>query len=326
MNHDIQIGAYKLGLLQSVEIEKSVDLLTQTAVIVLPGVVYNQSLDHEAYINVGDSVVVKLGYDGELVTEFEGYVQRIDTDDDILTVNCEDSMYLTRKAISPKVFTKCKVKDVASYCARALSFELNCTIDSDKHYFDKFTISPNDTVYNVLSKLKDATKAQIYITDNKKLNIHPPYAQKGGDVVYDFAVNIEKSNLKYRNVSDRLLMVVVNGVGLDGKKIKATAGKAGGDVDTIEIKYPVTKSALQAIANNQLKYKSYTGYEGTITTWLIPYVEPTWSAKIIDKDYEYKEGTYYVTGVKTTFDESGGVRTIDLGERLAVSAKKASNE
>lgn len=106
MNYYIQIGSYKLGLLQSVEIEKSVDLLTQTAVIVLPGVVYNQSLDHEKYIKAGDSVLVKLGYDGELVTEFEGYVQRIDTDDDSLTINCEDSMYLTRKEIKPKVFTK----------------------------------------------------------------------------------------------------------------------------------------------------------------------------------------------------------------------------
>lgn len=324
MDYYIQIGSYKLGLLQSVEIEKSVDLLTQTAVIVLPGVVYNQSLDHEKYIKAGDSVLVKLGYDGELVTEFEGYVQRIDTDDDSLTVNCEDSMYLTRKAISPKVFTKCKVKDVASYCAQALSFELDCTIDSEKHYFDKFTISPNDTVYNVLSKLKDATKGQIYITDNKKLNIHPPYTQKGGDVVYDFAVNIEESDLKYRNESDRLLLVVANGVGIDGKKIKATAGKAGGDVDTIEVKFPVSKEALQKMADNQRKYKSYTGYEGNIKTWLIPFVEPTWSAKIIDKDYEFKEGTYYVTGVKTSFDDSGGVRTVDLGKRLVISDKTAN--
>lgn len=316
MAYYIQIGNYKLGLLQSVEINKSVDLLAQSAVILLPGVAYNQSLDHEKYIKPGDTVLIQLGYDDELITEFEGYLQRIDTDDDSLTINCEDSIYLTRKEIAPKEFINCKVKDVASYCAKALGFELDCTIESESHYFDKFTISPNDTVFNVLSKLKEATKGQIYITGNNKLNVHPPYSQKGGNVVYDFAINIESSDLKYRNESDRLILVVVNGVGVDGKKIKAMAGKAGGDVDKIEVKFPISKEALQKFAENQLKYKSYTGYEGNITTWLIPYVEPTWSARIIDKDYEYKEGVYYVTAVTTHFSESGGIRTVELGKRL----------
>ncbi|NDV45507.1 hypothetical protein D0T49_00370 [Paludibacter sp. 221] len=318
IGYDIQIGKYRLGLLQSVEINKSVDLLAQTAVIVLPGVGYNQTLDHEQYIKAGDPVTIKFGYDDELVTEFEGYVRRIDTDDDSLTINCEDSIYLTRKAIAPKEFVNCKVRDVAAYCAKTLGFSLDCTIDTEGHYFDKFTISPNDTVFNVLSKLKEATKGQIYITGNNRLNVHPPYIQKGGDVVYNFAINIEVSSLKYRNESDRLLLVVANGVGADGKKIKATAGKAGGDVDKIDVKFPISQKALQQLANNQLKYKSYTGYEGNVTSWLIPYVEPTWSARIVDKDYEYKEGVYYVMAVKTELSESGGVRTVELGRRLAM--------
>ena len=170
--------------------------------------------------------------------------------------------------------------------------------------------------------MKEATKGQIYITGNDTLNVHPPNTEKGGNVVYDFAVNIEESDLKYRNESDRLLLVVANGVGIDGKKIKATAGKAGGDIETIDVKFPISKEALQQMADNQLKYKSYTGYEGSIKTWLIPYVEPTWSAKIIDKNYEYKEGTYYVTAVKTTLDGSGGgVRSVDLGKRLVINDK-----
>lgn len=317
MNYYIELGSYKLGLLQSVEIEKSVDLLTQTAVIVLPAAAYNRSLDREEYIKVGDSVLIKLGYNDQLMTEFEGYIQRIDIDDENLTINCEDSMYLTCKKINPKVFTKCKVKDIASYCAQALDFDLDCTIDIENHYFEKFTISPDDTVYSTLSKLKDATNGQIYITDNKKLNVHSPYSLKKGEVIYDFALNIEESDLKYSSENDHLFMVVVNGVGIDGKQIKVTEGKAGGDVENVEKNIPMSEEALQNVAKNRLDLKSYTGYEGSIKTWLVPFVEPTWSAKIIDKDYNYREGIYYVTGVKTTFDESGGVRTVDIGKRLA---------
>ncbi|WP_418894600.1 hypothetical protein [Limibacterium fermenti] len=66
----------------------------------------------------------------------------------------------------------------------------------------------------------------------------------------------------------------------------------------------------------EIKYLSYTGYEGSITGWLVPYVEPTYSAHIHDAEYEFKTGSYYVVSVTTTFDENGGVRKVELGRKL----------
>ena len=315
MVYDIQIGNYKLGLLQSVEIHKSVDLLADTAVVIVPGVVYNQSLDIEEKVKVGDQVTVKLGYDDNLVTEFEGYLQRIDTDDSSLIFNCEDAIYLTRKNIPAKVFVKCKIKDVAQYCMDYLGFELNCTMDGDTHYFDKFIISPNDTVYNVISKLQESTKANIYM-QGTTLHIHPAYIKKGGNVEYDFSVNIESSDLKYRKSSDRPIEVTVTSIGIDGKSRSVTIGQSGGDKKTFDSKSTMTDEAMRTTAENILKYSSYDGYEGCITGWLIPYVEPTYSAHVHDKEYEYKTGSYYVVSVTTTFDESGGVRKVELGRKL----------
>lgn len=313
MNYYIQIGSYKLGLLQSVEIEKSVDLLTGTAVIVLPGVVYNQSLDHEKYIKVGDKALVKLGYDGELVTEFEGYVQRIDTDDDSLTVNCEDSMYLTRKPVKDKQLNNTTVKQIAEYCLGEIGFKnLDCSYDVT---FQKFVIK-SANAFDVFKKLKDETKAQIYMVGDT-LHIHPPYIEKGGDVVYDFAVNIEDSDLKYRNKDDRKFEVDVEGITLDGKRKKVTVGVTGGEKRSVKITNVMSDAELKKRGEAELRYLTYNGYEGSITAWLIPYVEPTWSAKILDKDYEYKTGTYYVTAVTTTLSgDGGGVRKVELGRKL----------
>ena len=62
MEHDIQVGNYRLGLIDSVKIKKSVETLSDTADIVLPGVYVNRSLNIETKLKVGDEVIIKLGY------------------------------------------------------------------------------------------------------------------------------------------------------------------------------------------------------------------------------------------------------------------------
>ena len=312
MVYDIQIGNYKLGLLQSVEIHKSVDLLADTATIVVPGVVYNQSLDIEDKVKVGDAVKIKLGYDENLITEFEGFLQRIDTDDSSLTFNCEDGIYLTRKPVKDKQFNKVSVKQIVEYCLSEIGMkELNCTYNIT---YEKFVIK-NANAYDVLKKLQDDTKANIYM-NGTELNIHPAYIEKGGNVQYDFAVNIESSDLKYRNKDDRKFEIVVEGIGLDGKKKSVTVGTTGGEKRTVKVFNVMNDEALKQRGIEEMKYLSYDGYEGNITGWLIPVVEPTYSAHIYDREYEYKTGSYYVISVTTTFDESGGVRKVGLGRKL----------
>lgn len=309
---DIQVGKFKLGLMESVEIHKSVDLLADTSVIVLPGVVYNQSMDVEDMVNVGDRVIIKLGYDDDLITEFEGYLQRIDTDDSSLTFNCEDGIYLTRKPVGDKQFNSVTVEDIAKYLiAEVGGLKLNCTYSIQ---YEKFVIK-SANAYDVLKKLQDDTKANIYMKGNE-LNIHPPYIEKGGDVKYDFARNIESSDLKYRNKDDRKFEVQVIGIDLNGKKQTVTVGTTGGEKRTVHVSSPMSLENLKKRGEAEMAYLSFTGYEGSITGWLIPYVEPTYSAEIYDSEYEYKTGSYYVISVTTTFSEDGGVRKVELGRKL----------
>ena len=312
MVYDIQIGNYKLGLLQSVEIHKSGGLLADTAVVSVPGVVYNQSLDIEEKVKVGDPVMVRLGYDDKLVTEFEGYLQRVDTDDNSIIFNLEDNIYLTRKPVKDKQFSKITVKEIVEYCLSEIGMkELNCTYNIT---YEKFIIK-NANAYDVLKKLQDDTKANIYMKGTE-LNIHPAYVEKGGDVYYDFAVNVEKSDLKYRNKDDRRFEIVVEGIGLDGKKKTVMVGTTGGEKRTVKVFNVMDDAALKQRGMEELKYLVYDGYEGSITGWLIPRVEPTYSAHVYDKEYEYKTGSYYVVSVTTTFDENGGTRKVELGRKL----------
>ena len=47
MQYDIKVGEYTLGMLDKVEIHRSVELLADTATITLPAAQYNQALDVE---------------------------------------------------------------------------------------------------------------------------------------------------------------------------------------------------------------------------------------------------------------------------------------
>lgn len=313
IGHNIKVGNYRLGLIESAEVHKSVDLLAQTATIILPGVLYNQALEHEKHIKPGDAVLVEFGYDDELREEFRGWVERIDTDDDSLTINCEDDMYLTRKPVKDKQFGNTSIKAIAKYCLSEIGMsKLECDYDIT---FEKFVIS-SANAFDVFKKLKEETRAQIYMVGDT-MHIHPPYVQKGGDVVYDFAVNIESSDLKYRNKDDRKFEVEVEGIGLDGKRKKVTVGVTGGEKRSIKLTSAMSDAEMKKLGNAELSYLTYDGYEGSITGWLIPYVEPTWTAKIKDADYEYKTGFYYVNAVTTSISESGGVRKVEIGRKLA---------
>jgi hypothetical protein len=313
INWHITIGNYKLLLLESAEVHASVDLLADTATIELPGSNLNKKLDVEAKIKLGDKVLIEMGYNDDLLTEFEGYVERIGTDDGTITLNCEDGIYLTRKPITDKVLKLSTVKDVAQYIASEIG---GFTVECDYNFtYDKFVIS-RATGYDVLKKLQEETKANIYMLGDV-LHIHPAYIEKFGDVTYDFARNIEKSDLTYKRADERKFEIEVEGIMPDSKRVTEIVGTPGGDRRTIKMYGVSDKASLKARGEEELKRLSYDGYEGSITCWLLPVCRPGYSAKIIDVDYPEKEGGYYVVAVTTLISQGGGVRKVQLGKRLS---------
>jgi len=297
---------------ESVEIHKSVDLLSDTCVIKCPGSVYGKALSVEGKVEPGARVVVELGYNDELKTEFEGWLQRMDTDDGSLIFNCEDDLFMLRKPVVDKQFKNAGLKDILQYvvdqtgCGLKVSCKMTIT-------YDKFVISMAQGT-DVLKKIQEETKGNIYIKDGA-LQVHPLYKEKGGEVVYSFQRNIETADLKYRRKEDRRVEVVVEATQPDGTRISERSGTTGGETISME-GGGMSREGMKQKAENEVAIRSYDGYEGSVTGWLIPWVEPTWTAVIKDADYVYKEGGYYVVSVTTTVDEGGGKRKVELGRRV----------
>lgn len=310
----ITIGKFELKMLDSVKIIRSVEKLSDTADIVLPGSCFNKAIEIEQKIKRGDKILIMAGYDGNLVKEFAGWLEAISTDDGSITLRCEDDIFVFRKPVPDKEFVKPSALDVLKYvCGKVGVHKIS---SSYKFSYDKFVIK-GATGYDVLKKIQEECRANIYMQDGT-LHIHPQYKEitNTEPVKYSFQVNIEKSELEYKDARDRVVEVVVEGKGRDGKVIRQTAGSTGGDQVTIKIDGVSDVATLKAVAEEQLKIKSYTGYSGSFTGWLLPYCNAGYKISIKDDDYTIKDGSYYVTEVETSISSSGGSRKVSLGMKL----------
>lgn len=305
---------FRLETLAECEIEKSVDNLTDTATIVLPEAVLNQVLQIEDKIGRGAEVSISLGYNGDLRDEFQGYVQDITTNDSTLKIICEDALFLFRKSVKDVELKPTSLKKIAQLVVDQIdkTFKVNCDFDIS---YEKFVFH-QATGYDVLKKVQEETKANIYFDTQKKvLHIHPPYIEKGGEVKYSMHANIESSSLEYKRAIDKKLEVTIESTDIKGKVKSVTVGTTGGDKLTLKVG-AMSEADMRKVAKAALDKNSFDGYTGTFTGWLVPFVQPTYTAVVEDLDYPYKTGGYYVVNVKTNFSESGGIRTITPGIKV----------
>ena len=310
---DIRIGQYKLGLLDKVNIHTSVDLLSDTAEITLPGTVINKSIDIEKKIKCGDEVSVSLGYDGELQTEFKGYLNTISTDKSKVVLKCEDALFLFRKPLANKEYKNITLKNFlkAVIAELGLSIKIACKYDFT---YDKFVVN-GATAYDILKKVQEETKANIYMKGDA-LQVQPQYVETFGEARYNFAQNIETDNLTYRTTDDQKFEVEVEGLTKKGESVKVVVGTPGGDKRSVKIYGVTDKAVLKKRGEEEVKNLSYDGFEGDFTGWLLPTCSAGYVAELTDDEYPRKNGKYYVTAVTTEVSSVGGSRKIQLGRKI----------
>ena len=314
LDFEVKIGEFYLGMVDSITIHKSVELLADTCEIILPAARLNKALEIEEQIKRGDEVIVSIGYkEVGIKEEFKGYLQRISTDGGSIKLFCEDDLFQFRKDLPNEELKKISLSDLLSKVVKGIgkNYKVNC---SYTWVYDKFVIR-DATGYDVLKKVQEECGADIYLKDGV-LHIHPPGEVVGKERFYDFAVNIEEAELSFKRAEDKKVKVVVKAIMPDGKVKEIEVGSTGGE--KVEVKCHASDTAsMKARGEAEVKRRTFDGYDGSITTWLIPECNPGDTASIHDGDYTYKDGTYFVRSVTTEFSEGGGKRKVELGYRLS---------
>lgn len=321
-----EIGVYTFRVINNIEITRSVDEITDTAVIKMPTkflikegqgkVVYV-----EEAIKKGDKVKIVLGYKDKLErVEFTGYVDRIKCTTPI-EIHCEDATWLLKRKDASFSKSKTTLKAVLESIVSGTDLKLAANIP--EMALVKYLIKDKNGA-QALKQIKDEFKEiyKIYLNDNGELycglqelnNIN----QKAS---YDLNYNIIENKLEFKSGDDRKVKIICEGCTRDNKKITATKGDEGGEEFKFSSKVVTDQQSIDKLAEEYLKIAKYGGYSGDITSFLLPVATPAMAVEIIDKKHPNREGNYFIKKVVTTYGMGGARRTVSIGNKLTTNKK-----
>ncbi len=319
----ITIGDAQFVRAQEVVVEKSSDILEDTAVIKIPATARllqsNKAITVRTaqQFKVGDKVSILLSYKGVFKkVEFQGYVKKINPTQP-LEIECEDATWLLRRKNVNKSWKSTTLKDVLQEIVKGTGVELSA--DVPPITFSPFYIQNSDAAF-ALQKLKDEYGLAVYFQEDGKLYAGLAYTQSTGTVKY--ALNgkyvnvIDANSLKWHTKDDVKIKIKAVSIHQDNTRTEVEFGDKDGALRTIHLYNVKNKSELEKLAKKELERVKFDGYKGDIKTFLIPEAIPGMEAIIEDVNFPERSGVYYVESVKTTFNTSGVRRTVKLGIQL----------
>lgn len=316
---DITIGDNRLTQVTEVKIEKSWRNLDDKAMIKLPRA--SKLLEKE--FKVGDPVTITLAYDGVYTgIEFEGYLKTIKPQIP-LELELEDPTWLFRQTGVEKVWEQSTtVKDIVKYIVAQVNANGDhrpVTLDPeiDEINLRNYRIPPMSAA-EAINKLKEYYGLAAYFTGHK-IYVGKAYRAVGEPVKYDMALNVIKNNLTFRKAEDVKVRVKATSVLPDNRRLTTELGDAAGDQRSLFFYNVDNEKELKELAQSKLDKLKFNGYEGNISTFLIPLAAPGMTAEITDPEHpELKNGSYVIDSVTTTFGSNGARRKVELGALVGI--------
>lgn len=303
---------------QSIHIESSVQVLANYAKIELPREFKNAIDEVGKTVNIAgksildfikrsDSVKIQLGYDGELQTEFQGYITKIGAEMPLL-LECEDEMFQLKKAPRITKFIKSgKLIDILKAVVPA-KYTIECNGD---YSIGKWLIE-DATPYNVLEELREKAGIRAYFKDSSTLAVGMIVDFKPQNIhKFNFSQNVRRgSNLKFEQKESKPIFLSVESKQSNGTVLTVSVGEKGGDEKKMKLWPNMTKSELELWANKQQTSVSYNGFEGTLDSWCYPRTKPGDSAQLYRPFYKdrHQDGRYFIESVTIHVNGSDGIK------------------
>lgn len=331
-------GTYTFAAVHDVHIKKSIHEYFDTATFSIPASsrlklessnpLRQQLLLPDTYSNVstaaqffeGDQVTIQLGYDDNLVTEFEGFISKVNFTRPCV-VECEGYAWLLRNVdkLVTKSWTSTSLVSVLNYILQTTGAERKIKLSTDMQdtVFGPFRLIQK-TGAECLEELKKAGFTVYFIGDTLYAGLEQ-LAQLDGAVTYSLGWNtIKDDQLKYRDKSEVKVNVEVNYKDKSGKVHTTVVGPSGGVTKHLNLGRELDMKMLETKARTYAHKYRHAGYEGRITGFLLPYAQHGWKVTIQDDQYADRAGDYIIVSTEVTYNENGGRRLVEIGESLTV--------
>ena len=300
--------------------DKATIKLPASSRLKLQGQPVTESVDTAKQFSVGDKVKIELGYDGKLNTEFEGFVSRVNFTTPV-EIECEGYAWQLRHFSMEGHWDKILVKDLLTLLIAGTDIILDHSVDEMP--LEDFTIHMSP-ILGVLDYLKEHCLLSIFFR-GKTMFCGLKYTEKdsqlkaaatGADVKHVLAWNVIKDNdLKQRHAGEINTQVNLITEKQNGDKIKASVGNDGGRIIN---RHTIVQDSewLKKMVMNKAKQYDFDGYEGKITTFLIPFTQPGDRSILTDNKYPERSGDYLIESVDIQYGMSGARRINELGIKL----------
>jgi hypothetical protein len=336
LRSDISIGDLRFEGVQNVVIKRTVHSLIETAIIEVPAMAYMQEMGRTTpkkivtatQIVTGSEVRIQLGYNGEMRTEFEGYVVSSKHGTPMQIV-CEGASYLLRQNVPGVQPGKTTVKELmqlaVSKTTGKKSIKVSCAVDMPVLN----TCSTSASGMEIINELIRATKNNLCCFFIK------PYELWCGLLYSDYTSGIPISNdetvgyrIGYNTLKENTLeehASNVKAVIVEYKRKSSTGdvltgvsvNRWGGVTkETAILNQILQEKNLAELADEKAIRNNYKGYEGNFTAFLQPYAAPGRSVKIANSNVPEMDGVHLIESTEVTFGINGARRKIELGPRF----------
>jgi hypothetical protein len=325
LSSEITVGKFRFKGVNEVKITKSIHELADIASIKIPastvlkqdGIRQTESRQTAKQFSVGDKVTILLGYDGNLKEEFIGFVKRVNFTSPA-EIECEGFSWLLRnKRNIKKTWKTTTLKEVLQEVISGTVIKLHPQIPQMPLKNLVIDNASGTQVIEYLIKLLNGALTACFYGD--VLYVGLTYMDVAKTTVkYRLGWNtINAEELKFHNAEDIEINIQIQ-FGKDAGVPKIIeAGAKGGIVRKQKIESVTDEKHLKEIAEAKLKQESFDGYEGTIKTFLVPFVQHGYRGELTDSRYPERAGNYFIVGVVTTYGQSGGKRDVEIGIRLS---------
>lgn len=282
-------------------------LLTDTATIELPRNTVSfkklgekedgyDKLNVRDVFRAGDPVRVFLGYNGDYIEEFTGYITGVSADIPI-QLKLEDEMWFLKQVPVNVSLRKATLDQLlkeivpSGYSVDAFPIELGSVRYS------------RTTLAQVLDKIKQDYNLYSYM-DGKKLIVGKIYSDNQ-EIVHRINIDAAPShNLKYTRADERKILVKAVSTLNNGTKIEATYGDEGGEERQLTYYNIESKAELDKLA--KLDYEKYMvdGYEGKIEWYGNIDIKHGEKVELYSPLYPDRTGIYYVDSITKKYDDS----------------------
>lgn len=323
MTHDIIVTGVNKDQpfkANSMRWNRSVENISDSAMVKVPGIVTLKK-DGDRYKKIqtgllfkeGMPIQIATGYDGDNLLRFKGFIRRINYTIPV-EIDCEGYAYQLRKKLDfSKSYKNTTVRNILVDLIAGTDIKLSKLIPEIP--LEKATFI-NVTGIQVLEWLKEKCLLTVYF-NHEELYVGMQQLEAKTTVKFRLGWNVIKdSDLKFNDQKEFAdVRIQVGSRKKNGQKEKAFVGKKDGQVKKFKSLIK-DKTILAKIAEAKKNEIVNRGYEGSITSFLIPYTEPGMAVLIDDTKYPERTGRYFVSGVNGEFGPNGGRQKIKIGNTL----------